>query len=197
MADERKAQIHRETRETCLDVQVVLDGSGRYEINTGVPFFDHMLSHVAVHGLLDLSIHARGDTAVDDHHTVEDVGIALGQALREALGDKRGIARYGQALLPMDEALALVALDCSGRGICVLEVHFPTEKVGRFDTELVAEFLRALAANGGLTLHVRLLSGSNSHHIAEAIFKALGRALRQAVAIDPQRADVPSTKGVL
>jgi len=195
--ERRQGTIQRETRETRVQVNVSLDGNGRYEIDTGVPFLDHMLSHVAVHGMMDIEIVAHGDTQVDDHHTVEDVGIALGRALREALGDKRGIVRYAHQLLPMDEALALVALDFSGRGLCVFDVSFPTAKIGHFDTELVAEFMRALAVNAELTLHVRLLSGSNSHHIAEAIFKALGRALRQAVALDAKRTGVPSTKGVL
>ncbi len=193
----RRGAIRRQTRETTVEVDLDLDGAGRYEINTGVPFLDHMLSHVAVHGMIDLTIHASGNTAVDDHHTVEDVGIALGQALRAAVGDKRGIARYGSQLLPMDEALALVALDFSGRGLCVFEASFPTETVGRFDAQLVGEFARALAVNAEMTLHIRLLCGTNSHHIAEAIFKTLGRALRQAVAFDPRQSDIPSTKGVL
>ena len=193
----RQAKIRRETKETNLSIFVDLDGSGEHEIDTGVPFLDHMLTHVAVHGMLDAQITARGDTEVDDHHTVEDVGIGLGSALRQAIGDKRGIRRYGHCVLPMDEALALVALDFSGRGMCAFEVQFTSAKIGRFDTELVAEFIRALATNAGLTLHVRLLAGANSHHIAEAIFKALGRALRQAVEIDPRQVDIPSTKGVL
>lgn len=195
--EKRQGRVERETQETKLSLQLDLDGTGSYDIATGVPFLDHMLAHVAVHGLFDLVVHARGDVEVDDHHTVEDVGIALGQALRQAVGGKRGLARYGSQALPMDEALVLVALDFSGRGLCVCDLPFPTEKVGRFDTELVAEFMRALAIHGRLTLHVRLLTGINSHHIAEAAFKALGCALRQAVALDPRRGDVPSTKGVL
>jgi imidazoleglycerol-phosphate dehydratase len=156
-----------------------------------------MLEHVAVHGSFDLQVRCKGDTQVDDHHSVEDVGIVLGQAFREALGDKVGIARYGSQLLPMDEALVLVALDFSGRALLVYDVTLPAPRVGAFDTELVPEFLRALAHNAGLTLHVKLVHGSNTHHIIEAIFKGLGRALGQAVALDPRRASIPSTKGVL
>ena len=193
----RQARIQRQTRETEIELSLDLDGQGEHEVDTGIPFFDHMLSHVAVHGLFDLSVKAKGDTDVDDHHTVEDVGIALGQALREALGDKGGLTRYGSQVVPMDEALALVAVDISGRGLLVFEVALPQARVGRFDTELVAEFLRALAHNAGLTLHVRMLNGRNTHHIIEAIFKGLGRALRQAVEVDDRRAGVPSTKGVL
>lgn len=195
--ESRVARVQRETRETSLSISIDLDGSGEYQIETGVPFLDHMLSHVAVHGMLDAQIAARGDIEVDDHHTVEDVGIGLGTALRQAVGDKRGIRRYGHCILPMDEALAMVSLDFSGRGICVCDVQFTSAKIGRFDSELVVEFLRALATNAGITLHVRLLAGANSHHIAEAIFKALGRALRQAVEMDPRQGNIPSTKGAL
>lgn len=193
----RRIELARQTGETDIRLTLDLDGQGRWSIDTGVPFFDHMLSHVAVHGLLDLDLVCRGDIAVDAHHTVEDVGIVLGQALAQALADKRGIARYGQMLLPMDEALALVALDLSGRGLLVFDAPLPAQKVGTFDAELTPEFLRALAHNAGMTLHVRLLGGTNTHHIVEAIFKALGRALGQAVAYDPRRQGIASTKGVL
>lgn len=194
---ERTAQIERRTRETSIQLTLGLDGSGQHDIATGVPFLDHMLTHLAVHGLLDLKLRCAGDTAVDDHHSVEDIGIALGQALAQALGDKAGSARYGSQLMPMDEALVLVALDCSGRGLLVYDAALPAARVGSFDTELVLEFLRALAHQAGLTLHVQLLHGQNTHHIIEAIFKGLGRALGQAVAPDPRRRGIPSTKGVL
>jgi imidazoleglycerol-phosphate dehydratase len=194
----RTARVERRTEETSIEVELNLDGTGRWQVDTGVGFLDHMLSHVAVHGMLDLAVHAVGDLHVDAHHTVEDIGIALGAALRQAIGDRRGIVRYGQSLLPMDEALALIALDFSNRGLFVGNLPFATEQVGGFDAQLVDEFLRALAQNAGMTLHVRLICGSNTHHQAEAVFKGLGRALRQAIAIDPQRQDMaPSTKGVL
>jgi imidazoleglycerol-phosphate dehydratase len=194
----RTAQIERKTGETDIQLWLNLDGSGRWEIETGIGFFDHMLSHVAAHGVIDLTLHAHGDLHVDGHHTVEDVGIALGQALQQALSDRRGIARYGQSLLPMDETLALVALDFSGRGLYIGDLPFSAQRVGGFDTELVPEFLRALAHNAGMTLHVRLICGENVHHQVEALFKGLGRALRQAIALDARRKDVvPSTKGVL
>jgi imidazoleglycerol-phosphate dehydratase len=194
----RQTRIERTTGETDIVIQLDLDGSGQWEIETGVGFFDHMLSHIAAHGLIDLRVRAHGDLEVDAHHTVEDVGIALGQALKQVLGDRRGISRYGQSLLPMDEALALVALDFSNRGLLVAELPFASQHVGGFDTELVSEFLRALAHNAGMTLHARLVCGTNTHHQIEAVFKAVGRALRQAVAVDTRRQDtVPSTKGVL
>jgi len=194
----RTARVERKTEETSIELELNLDGTGQRQIDTGVGFFDHMLSHVAVHGMLDLVVRATGDLHVDAHHTVEDVGIVLGVALRQALGDRQGIARYGQSLLPMDEALVLVALDFSNRGLYVGALPFTTEHVGGFDVQLVAEFLRAVAHNAGMTLHVRLICGDNTHHQAEAVFKGLGRALRQAVALDAQRQDtVPSTKGVL
>jgi imidazoleglycerol-phosphate dehydratase len=197
MSDARVGEISRKTRETDIHLRLALDGAGRCQAATGVPFLDHMLSHVALHGLFDLEVTCQGDTQVDDHHSVEDIGIAFGQALTAALGDKRGIARYGQQLLPMDEALALVAVDLSGRGYLVYDVATPSARVGSFDTELVPEFLRALAHNAGVTLHVKLEHGSNTHHIIEAIFKGLGRALGQAVMLDPRRGAIPSTKGVL
>jgi imidazoleglycerol-phosphate dehydratase len=197
MTEARTAHIQRRTTETEVDLSLNLDGAGVAEIETGVGFFDHMLTLMAAHGLFDLRIRARGDTHVDDHHTVEDVGIVLGQALQQALGDKAGLRRYGHAIVPMDEALALVAVDCSGRGLLVYDVTFERDKIGAFDTELVEEFLRAVAHNGGLTLHVRRLAGRNAHHVAEAIFKGLGQALRHAVERDPRREGVPSTKGML
>ena len=197
MAGERTCSIHRETRETDVQLTLDLDGEGRWELDTGVPFLDHMLSHVAKHGLLDLTITCEGDTEVDAHHSVEDIGIVLGQALREALGDKAGISRYGQQMLPMDEALVLVALDFSGRSLLVYEAPLPASRVGDFDTELVPELLQALVRHAGLTLHVKLFHGENTHHIIEAIYKGLGKALRQAVARDPERSDIPSTKGAL
>ena len=193
----RTAQIHRQTKETDIDLSLNLDGRGQHCIDTPVPFLNHMLTHMAVHGYFDLTVTARGDVEIDDHHTVEDIGIVLGQALRQALGDKVGIARYASQTVPMDEALVLTAIDISGRGLLVYDVSFPQARIGRFDAELVEEFLRALATNAGLTLHIKLLHGRNAHHIAEAIFKALGRILGQAVALDPRREGVPSTKGIL
>lgn len=194
----RTAHVDRKTNETTISLDLNLDGRGQWEIATGVGFFDHMLSHIAVHGLFDLALHAQGDLHVDAHHTVEDVGIALGMAFKQALGSRQGIARYGQSLLPMDEALALVAVDFSNRGLFAGDLRFSTSRVGEFDTELVGEFLRAVAHNAGLTLHVRLLCGENTHHQIEAVFKGLGRAIRQAVAPDERRTDtIPSTKGVL
>ena len=194
----RKATVARKTRETDITVSVDLDGSGRSDIRTGVGFFDHMLDQVARHGLIDLDIRAEGDLHIDFHHTVEDVGIALGQAIRQALGDMRGITRYADVHLPMDEALTRCAIDISGRPFLVFQAEFPRPKIGEFDTELVEEWFRAFAMNAGITLHVANLYGSNSHHIAESCFKALARALRAAVAIDPRRADaIPSTKGSL
>lgn len=191
----RTATIERTTRETSVRLTLVLDGLGTHDIATGVPFLDHMLTHVAVHGLFDLALHASGDTAVDDHHTVEDVGIVFGQALHSALGDHASIRRYGDAIVPMDEALALVAVDVSGRAMLGWDVAFEAEHIGTFATELVEEFLHALVREGHLTIHVRRLAGRNAHHVAEAIFKALGRALRQAVEKDERRSGIPSTKG--
>lgn len=194
----RTATICRETAETKISLSLDLDGSGRGEIDTGVGFLDHMLTLLARHARFDLTARCDGDTHVDGHHSVEDVGICLGKALREALGEKRGVCRYASCALPMDEALILAAVDLSGRGYCESGLSFASEKIGSFDTELIAEFFTAFALNAGITLHLTQLSGKNSHHIAEAAFKAAARALRAAVAIDPEApGDVPSTKGVL
>jgi imidazoleglycerol-phosphate dehydratase len=194
----RKGAVSRKTNETAIDVTVDLDGSGKSDVSTGVGFFDHMLDQLARHSLVDITIRAVGDRHIDDHHTVEDVGIALGQALREALGDKRGVTRYADCLLPMDEALTRVALDISGRPFLVFRTEFPTQKIGAFDVELVREFFQALSVHAGLTLHIETLYGANSHHIAESCFKGVARALGAALAIDPrQAARVPSTKGAL
>ncbi|MBJ6369957.1 imidazoleglycerol-phosphate dehydratase HisB [Sedimentitalea arenosa] len=194
----RSATISRKTAETDISVQINLDGSGAYDNLTGVGFFDHMLDQLARHSLIDMTIRATGDLHIDDHHTVEDVGIALGQALTQALGDKRGIRRYGACLLPMDDALVRAALDLSARPFLVWNVEMPTAKIGTFDTELVREFFQAFATNGGITLHVDRLHGLNSHHISEAAFKSVARALRDAVETDPRKSDaVPSTKGAL
>jgi imidazoleglycerol-phosphate dehydratase len=194
----RSATITRKTAETDISVTVNLDGSGRYDNQTGVGFFDHMLDQLARHSLIDMTVRCAGDLHIDDHHTVEDVGIALGQALTQALGDKRGIRRYGSCLLPMDDALVRAALDLSGRPYLVWNMDLPTQKIGTFDTELVREFFQALSTHGGITCHVDALHGINSHHMAEAAFKAVARALREAVETDPRKADaIPSTKGSL
>jgi imidazoleglycerol-phosphate dehydratase len=194
----RRAEIARATSETDIRVSLDLDGTGQATIATGVGFLDHMLTALARHALLDLTVQAKGDLHIDDHHTTEDVGIVIGQAIRQALGDKRGIRRYGAALIPMDEALAEAALDVSGRPFLAWSVVFQRPKIGTFDTELVEEFFRALAFNAGITLHVTLKAGTNAHHVAEACFKALARALRQAVEPDPRAAGaIPSTKGAL
>ena len=194
----RTATITRKTAETDISVTVTLDGSGRCSAATGVGFFDHMLDQLAKHSLLDLTISAKGDLHIDDHHTVEDVGIALGQALTAALGDKRGIRRYGHFTLAMDDAQIACALDLSARPYLICNLAFPTARIGTFDTELVREFFQALSTHGGITLHIDLRHGLNSHHIAEAAFKALAKSLRMAVAPDPLSADqIPSTKGAL
>jgi imidazoleglycerol-phosphate dehydratase len=194
----RRAAIARATSETRITASVDLDGTGRAEIATGIGFLDHMLTALARHGMIDIALKAEGDLHVDFHHTAEDTGIVLGQAVAKALGDKRGITRYGHALVPMDEALAEVAIDISGRPFLAWRVAFPTPKLGEMDTELFEEWFRAFAMNAGITLHVTLQAGSNSHHIAEACFKALARALRMAVGADARAAGaVPSTKGVL
>lgn len=194
----RTASIARKTAETDISVEIDLDGTGAYDMATGVGFFDHMLDQLARHSLIDMTVKAAGDLHIDDHHTVEDTGIALGQALARAVGDKRGIRRYGSCLLPMDDALVRAALDLSGRPYLVWDVAMPAAKIGTFDTELVREFFQALATHGGITLHVEALHGINAHHIAEAAFKAVARALREAVETDPRKADaIPSTKGAL
>jgi len=194
----RVAELARETKETQISVRVALDGTGQYDIATGVGFFDHMLEQLARHSLIDITLRAKGDLHIDAHHTVEDCGIALGQALAKALGERRGIRRYGAAELPMDETLSRVALDISGRPYLVWRVAFPAPKIGEMDTELFREFFQALAQNAGLTLHVETLYGANAHHIAESGFKALARALRAAIEIDPRAGEaIPSTKGQL
>jgi imidazoleglycerol-phosphate dehydratase len=194
----RKGAVARKTKETAIEVGLDLDGSGASDISTGVGFFDHMLDQLARHSLIDMTIRAEGDRHIDDHHTVEDVGIALGQALLKALGDKKGLTRYADCLLPMDETLTRVALDVSGRPFLVFHTEFPTERIGAFDTQLVREFFQAFAGNAGLTLHIETLHGVNSHHIAESCFKGVARALKAAVTIDPRQAErVPSTKGAL
>ncbi len=194
----REATIERNTLETKIRLNLNLDGKGHSDIQTGVGFLDHMLTLFASHGRFDLAVQCLGDTWVDDHHTVEDIGIALGQAFKEALSDKRGIHRYGDVLLPMDETLILAAVDFSGRSHLGYMLEIPTEKVGTFDTELVEEFFSGFVRNAACALHIRNLSGKNSHHIIEGAFKAVARALRQAVAIDPEfRNEIPSTKGVL
>lgn len=194
----RTAEIRRKTAETDIRLTLDLDGTGASDVATGCGFLDHMLTLFARHGRFDLTVHCQGDTWVDDHHTVEDVGICLGDAFREALGDKRGVARYGSCILPMDEALLLTAVDLSGRGMLCRDLQIPTEKVGSFDTQLAEEFLIALARRGDMTLHVRQLAGRNSHHIIEGVFKSLARSLSQAAAMDPRAAgEIPSTKGIL
>ena len=194
----RRSELARKTAETDIKLKLDLDGKGEGTISTGVGFLDHMLTLFARHGKFDLTVTCKGDTYVDDHHSVEDIGIVLGQAFKEALGDKKGICRYGDIILPMDEALVLVSVDISGRGMLCYRAAFRTEKIGTFDTQLVEEFFIAFAANAGITLHIKQLDGRNSHHIAEAMFKAVGRVLRKAVDIDPKaQGEVPSTKGVL
>lgn len=194
----RQAQITRQTKETDIALTLVLDGTGACEVDTGCGFLDHMLEALGRHALVDLRVTCQGDTRVDDHHTVEDVGIVLGMALRQALGDKRGITRYGDSLLPMDEALVLAAVDLSGRAYLQYDLDIPAQKVGTFDTELVREFFLALTREAGITLHLRQLAGQNSHHIIEAAFKGFARALRQAVAQDAALAGrINSTKGAL
>lgn len=194
----REAAIERKTKETEIGIALTIEGGGQGQIDSGCGFLDHMLTLFAAHGGFDLNLACKGDTQVDFHHSAEDIGICLGQAFGEALGDRRGICRYGSFLLPMDEALVLCALDLSGRSFLAYNVTLPSPRVGDFDTELVKEFLLALCRSLGLTLHVTQMAGENTHHIIEAIFKALGRAMKEACAIDPARAgEIPSTKGVL
>ena len=194
----RSASVTRTTKETDITIEIAIDGTGQVEAETGVPFFDHMLNAFGRHGLFDLKVKAVGDIEIDAHHTVEDTGIVLGQALAQALADKRGIKRFGSAFVPMDEALVHAALDISGRGQLHYDVNLPFGMVGAFDTQLAKEFFIALATNAGVTLHVREIAGENAHHIIEASFKAVGRALREACEIDPRmKGELPSTKGLL
>jgi imidazoleglycerol-phosphate dehydratase len=194
----RTATVKRTTKETDIQVSINLDGTGKCDVNTGIPFLDHMLNQISSHGLIDLEIQATGDIHIDDHHTNEDVGITLGQALAKAVGDRKGIVRFGHFLAPLDEALIQVALDFSGRPHLTYTLDIPTEKVGRYDTQLVREFFVAIVNHAQITLHIRQLDGINSHHIIEATFKAFARAMRMALEIDPRRAsEIPSSKGVL
>ena len=194
----RVVKVDRKTKETDIKVTLNPDGEGRYTISTSIPFLDHMLSLMCKHGLFDMKIKATGDTEIDDHHTVEDIGIVLGKAVKQALGDMKGISRYGQASVPMDEALASVSLDISGRPYFIYRVTFPKKgRIKNFDPDLIEDFLQAFVSNSGITIHVESPYGRNTHHIIEAIFKALGRALRQAVSIDPRVKGVPSTKKVI
>lgn len=193
----RKAVISRETAETAIRIELCLDGTGKSEIETGIGFFDHMLTHIARHGLFDLKVHAKGDLHIDPHHTVEDVGICLGMAFLQALGDRKGIVRYGHAVTPMDEVLAEVALDISGRPYFSYTAELPRTRLGDFDTELAEEFFRAFAVNSRITLHVILRQGGNLHHCIEGMFKAFARALDAATGLDPRVSGVPSTKGML
>ena len=194
---DRTAQVTRTTRETEISVNLNLDGTGRAQFDTGIPFLEHMLEQVARHGVVDLEITARGDLHIDDHHTVEDIGITLGQTIAQALGDKKGISRYGHAYVPLDEALSRVVIDFSGRPLLVSHVNYPDRNIGRFSTALIHEFFQGFCNHALATLHMDNLRGENSHHIAETLYKAFGRALRSAVALDLRVTDVPSTKGVL
>lgn len=197
MSTDRIAKLDRKTYETDINIELNLDGEGIYNIDTGIGFFDHMLTLAAKHGIIDLNVKAEGDLYVDAHHTVEDVGIALGKCIEKALGDKKGITRYGTSFLPMDETLALVSMDISGRPYLVFEAEFNSPMVGEMDTELVEEFFRAIAFNAGITLHAKVIYGKNAHHMIEALFKAFGRALREAVTKDERIKGVMSTKGSL
>ncbi len=193
----RIAKLERNTNETQIKVELNLDGTGEYNIDTGVGFFDHMLTHVAKHGLFDLNLTAKGDLYIDAHHTVEDVAICLGQVLNKALGDKKGIIRFGSSVVPMEDSLAQVAIDLCGRPCCIYNVKYRGSKVGDFDVELAEEFMRAFSNNAMMNLHINVPYGTNNHHIAEAIFKTLGRALCEAVSMNPRSDQIPSTKGVL
>ena len=198
MTRTRSGEINRVTKETNVFVQIDIDGSGQCDVSTGIGFLDHMIQQLSSHGLFDIKVNAKGDTHIDDHHTNEDVGIAIGQALSKALGDRIGIKRFGHFLAPLDEALIQVVVDCSGRPHLSFDLNIPSQKVGNYDTELVKEFFAALSSNSGLTLHIRQLSGTNTHHIVEASFKSFARALRMATEIDPRRSSqIPSSKGVL
>ena len=197
MARHRKAEVRRKTKETEIVLRIDLNGTGMQSIKTGIPFFDHMISLLAYHSNIDLFLRAKGDLRVDSHHTVEDVGICLGEGMRQALGDTKGIQRYGMAMVPMDETLASIALDFSMRPCLVFHMKLRRAKIGGFDLELVEEFFKALVNHSGMTLHINLLYGKNSHHIVEAVFKGVGRALREAVSLDPRASQVPSTKGML
>ena len=197
MKTDRRAEVQRKTKETEVNLKLKLDGSGKYSVRTGIPFFDHMLSLLAYHSRMDLSLKAKGDLGVDAHHTVEDVGICLGDAIRKALEDARGIGRYGMALLPMDEALVSVAIDLSMRPCLVYHVKLKKGRIGQFDLELVEEFFQAFCNHAKMALHINLLYGRNRHHMVEAVFKGVGRALKEAVAVDLRTAEVPSTKGIL
>ena len=195
--EKREGSRRRKTRETDIEIEINLDGAGRYEINTGVPFMDHMLAQVARHGLFDMKVSAKGDTEIDGHHTVEDVGISLGEAVKQALGDGKGIRRFGAASVPLNEALSSVSLDVSGRPFLVYDIKLSRDKGGDCDAELAEEFFRAFVASAGITLHIRLISGTNLHHILESIFKSFARALDHATQMDERVKDIPSTKGVL
>ena len=198
MTRTRSGQISRVTKETDVFVQIDIDGSGKCDVSTGIGFLDHMIQQLSSHGLFDIKVSATGDTHIDDHHTNEDVGIAIGQALSKALGDRIGIKRFGHFLAPLDEALIQVVVDCSGRPHLSFDLDIPSQKVGTYDTELVKEFFAAVSSNSGLTLHIRQLSGTNTHHIVEASFKSFARALRMATEIDPRRSSqIPSSKGIL
>jgi len=193
----RKASIERATKETSIRLNLDLDGTGSAQLNSSIPFLDHMLEQIARHGLIDLMVDAKGDREIDDHHTVEDIGICFGEALREAIGDKAGIVRYGHAYVPLDEALSRVVLDFSGRPGLEYNIDFPKETVGGFDIDLFKEFFQAVSNHGRITLHIDAIRGDNNHHIIETVFKALGRALRMAVEPDPRQSGIPSTKGAL